>query len=520
MLRLRHMLWFAALLACAVRADYISPSAQDVELTVYHEDRAGMESMADPIQYDDEAPGIAMVTETRTVDLAVGVSTIIFRGVSDRIVPQTAKLEGLPGHVVETNFDYDLLAPGTLLNKHVGKAVRLVRTDRKSDRSTETQGILRSGAAGPLLETNGSFEALYCSGMSERLIFDGPVEGLIDAPTLSMRVKVDTPGPRTVQLSYLALGMNWSANYVARVRPDGQHLDLSGWITMTNRSGATFAQAKTNVVAGALARLWEETQAPDTVTPRVRINCSRPTPPPPKMNVPRRRWGEVGNTPISVQEIIVTAAKRTESVPVALGDYKMYTLPGPTNIGPRQTKQVLLLDQQNVPFQKIYRYVHGSEDSEPAEVAKIVLRIDNRKPGLGRPLPAGKASVYERHDNRSVLAGQSLIRQGVPVGLPLELEIGRAMDIEIHTTHAEDPSAATAKGERSRARIRATIANGKSEAIQLEYSQRIEGESFRVVRQSRRHKLKSGVPQWVFNLKPGQSEILDYEIEWLYPHTP
>ena len=70
-----------------------------------------------------------MVSETRTVDVPAGISTIVFRGVADAIVPQTAAIEGLPAALLESNFDYDLLTPGAVIAKSHGERVQLVRTD-------------------------------------------------------------------------------------------------------------------------------------------------------------------------------------------------------------------------------------------------------------------------------------------------------------------------------------------------------------------------------------------------------
>ena len=58
-----------------------------------------------------------MISETREVDLPAGRTRIRFEGVADAIIPASAAVEGLPGAVIERNFDYDLLDPGSLIEK-------------------------------------------------------------------------------------------------------------------------------------------------------------------------------------------------------------------------------------------------------------------------------------------------------------------------------------------------------------------------------------------------------------------
>jgi hypothetical protein len=67
-------------------------------------------------------PGLAVVSEMRTVDLPAGRSRLSFRGVADGMIPQTAAIEGLDGRLVERNYDFDLLSPGTLIERTVTRA--------------------------------------------------------------------------------------------------------------------------------------------------------------------------------------------------------------------------------------------------------------------------------------------------------------------------------------------------------------------------------------------------------------
>src|SRR5262249_19105550 len=189
-------------------------------------------------------------------------NTLVFRGVAEAIVPQTAKIEGLPASILETNFDYDLSTPGALIAKSLDRHVRIVRTERKTGRVTEQDAILRSGPDGLVVDIDGEREPLGCGGLHEKLVFDEIPPGLAAEPTLSVRVVAPEGGKFTLRLSYLALGLNWSADYVARIAPDGKTLDLIGWITLVNHLSTRFANAPVQVIAGHLSR-DEEKKAPE-----------------------------------------------------------------------------------------------------------------------------------------------------------------------------------------------------------------------------------------------------------------
>jgi hypothetical protein len=70
---------------------------------------------------------LALVKDRRRVDLTGGVQRLSFIDVSAQIRPETALLTGGGVSVVEQNFDFDLLTPQSLLEKAIGREVRIVR---------------------------------------------------------------------------------------------------------------------------------------------------------------------------------------------------------------------------------------------------------------------------------------------------------------------------------------------------------------------------------------------------------
>ncbi|HIE53593.1 MAG TPA: DUF4139 domain-containing protein, partial [Chromatiaceae bacterium] len=76
---------------------------------------------------------LALVRDQRSVDLPEGVTDLAIRGVSGQLQAETALLQGLDDsdglQVLEQNFNYDLLTPQKLLEKHLGRQIDILRTD-------------------------------------------------------------------------------------------------------------------------------------------------------------------------------------------------------------------------------------------------------------------------------------------------------------------------------------------------------------------------------------------------------
>ncbi len=495
--------------------DIVSEHADATSVTLYHADGISTSDLlhAGANSYI-RSLGLAFITETRTVDLPAGPATIHFRGVTSTMVPQTADIQGLPTGMVERNFDYDLLSPGSLLAKSIGKTVQLVRKDPKTSKDIAQTAIVRSGPQGAVLEIDGKFEALHCSGLPEKIVFDNLPEGLSDTPTLSVRTLAPSAGRYTVTLSYIATGLNWSADYIAHIRPDGRGLDLTGWLTLANFSDTGFAHVPLAVVAGRLNTTGDDTpvdaapvvlatncwptdiswakQIPIAVSAFAGADKSMPPPPPPPapMNA------------VAQQEFKIIEAR-------ALGDYKIYTLPEPATMNARQTKQIQFLNQPDVTFEKVYRYRNGAD----ARSADVLIRLDNKaETGLGKPLPAGSISVMEHGpDSGLVFAGQAAIGD-TAVGLPMEIETGRAMDVAVVHRLTQSVKSGSGKTMRRADTFEITVENGKPIPVAFELQQYLY-DGARITDESRPHIVKAGNAVWPVTLGAGARVTLTFTLD-------
>ena len=513
----------ALLLGAPAAADVVSKAPDAVSVTVYRDRAATAASLR---AEGDETGGLAMIAETRTVDLPAGRTRIAFQGVADTIIPASAALTGLPGHLVERNFDYDLLDPGSLIEASVGQGVTIRRTNPRTGQVTEEPATLRSGPDGVVVETREGVEALGCGAGPQALVFDHLPPGLADRPTLSVIADAPRAGRYVLTLSYLAVQIDWSADYVARLSPDGATLDLTGWLTLSNRSGMSFADAPTSVVAGALARLPPD--LPDIAPKEVSAEC---WPMGTTSDIARRAFAgrmleaarmEAPAAPppmakVAVSEIVVTAEKRT--VQSNLGDYKLYSLVEPTTVAAMQTKQIRFLHQSRVKFEKLYVFradeIAGEGEGTVGEVsaAAVVLRFRNKtEDGLGLPLPAGMVSLRQTQVGRELYIGEHGVRD-VPMNEAFELEAGAASDVEAQGRVVSDQTIGKGAARREREALAFTLTNARPAPAAVELRQSPAREGFRVVAESSPHVLKNGDDVWPVTIPANGSATVSYTFE-------
>ncbi|QTC93326.1 hypothetical protein IFJ75_12020 [Brevundimonas goettingensis] len=528
------MLGLAVANPALAQVETVSAGAEKTAVVIYRDRVVNTSRLLEESQQswnELDRQGLALIVETRTIDLPAGETVIRLKGVATGIIPQTATLDGLPATVLERNTDFDLLSPGALLQKSVGETVRLVRTNPETGAEVQKTAIVRSGPNGAVLEIDGRLEALQCSGGPERIVFDRVPEGLSDQPILSVRTRAPTAGRYTVTLAYLATGLQWSADYVARINPDGRTLNLDGWITLANFGGTSFANAPVQVVAGNLNR--DDDSVP--VEPEV----IRKTPGCWPMDTTtggadvdevivtgsRLRGGFAMAAPMavdnladtSVDEVVVTGSRIVRMD--TLGDYKIYTLPEPTDVRARQTKQLRLIQREGVAFERIYQGRLSAWDDEEEQVQPLTLLVRMRNQtdrGLGLPLPGGGVSLIQTQAGQSLFTGQARFEDRA-VGLPVELGFGEAMDLTL--ANSMDRRDYSARDGHTRYVIRGVsiLTNDKPEPVEVEIvPQQYSYDSFRILSSNVRSVIgDGGYPVWRVRVPARGEARLTYAYEFV-----
>jgi hypothetical protein len=347
------------------------------------------------------ADDLALVTDVREIDVKGGRQRIEFQDVSAQIRPETVSLTAGDIAIIEQNFDFDLLTPAKLMEKAVGQAITLVRINPATGAETREQAQVLATNGGVVLRIGQRIEVLRDDGLPARVIFDKVPDNLRARPTLSVTIQGGHAGTRPATLSYLTPGLGWRADYVALYNEGDGKIDVQGWVTLTNSSGATYENAHALLVAGAPGRI-DSARQPNTW----RAPQPRPT----------------------LQQAGTESGSRER-----LGDYYLYPLAERTTIANMQTKQVSFLDVGGVPAEHGYEFRNrwlGTTET-PQSAKSIYSFSSSVHAGLGDQLPAGVLRFYMR-DKRGnpQFIGESRIDH-TPMGSTLSLATGDAFDVKV-----------------------------------------------------------------------------------------
>ncbi|MBY6128570.1 hypothetical protein KUW15_07580 [Qipengyuania aquimaris] len=426
----------------------------------------------------DMPRGYAMISETRTVTLPPGRSTILFEGVAEGMVAVSAIVTGLPGGTIEKNRNADLLSPAALVDRTLGNRVTITRQNPATGASQSEEAIVRTRADGGLvLQTSAGYEAVRCSGLPEKLTFDGVPPELSARPIFNIDTVSETGGTYEVVLTYLSWGFDWEANYVAQLgegRRDGTFdMGLMSWLTVLNDNGQSFEDAELMVIAGdiAIESDFEELAEPPearglylTCYPIGSTSRGSPIPnygppPPPAPPPPPMSDGFNGDA------IVVTASRIRRSnlesaSPIAvlseeamareeqLADLKLYRVPRRVTVASKGMKQVAFLSREAVRTRWLYeaecdleqRWYEVEEMDDLDETEIKLLTRNEEDYGLGASLPLGKLNAFESTSEGPQLVAELDLRD-YPVGQEIDLDLGESAKVyaECGFTHEDDP---------------------------------------------------------------------------------
>lgn len=348
---------------------------------------------------------LGLVKDNREIRLAVGMHEIRFMDVASQINPTTVHLKSLTDpqglKILEQNYEYDLLNPQKLLEKYIGQKVKIFEKHYYTGEEKIVEAILLSTNGGAIYQIDGSIHL----GHRGRVILPAIPDNLIAKPTLVWLLQNRTYGFQTIEASYLTGGISWKADYVFVLSSKDNGGDLTGWVTIDNKSGATYRNATLKLVAGDIHRAQNQ----------------------------RRLYGAMDRA--------AKAARSMESLreftEQGFFEYHLYTLQGKSTIKDRQTKQISLLSATDVPVKKQFIY-YGAQEyyrnryGMPISNQKIgvYLEVSNKKENrLGMPLPKGIVRVYKADDGGSLqFVGEDRIDH-TPKDEKIKIKMGEAFDI-------------------------------------------------------------------------------------------
>lgn len=452
-----------------------SNDQQAVALTIYNSD-------------------LALIKDTRKVNLNTGINTLAIRDVSAQIRPETALLRSISAqgslNLLEQNFDFDLLTPAKLLEKYVGKTVGLVKTHPTTGAETIEQATVLSANNGAVLKVGNRIE----SGINGRIVYDDVPANLRDRPTLVTMLNNKGANQQTVELSYLTGGLAWKADYVAELSPKENSIDLSGWVTLTNTSGATYKNAKLQLVAGDVNRVQEHVMRPMVKAMR------------------------------SDAMMAEAAAPMQEE---SLLEYHLYTLDRPTTVAENQTKQVALLSASGIPARKELvlkgaDYYYQSQYGEIGTKMKVsvFVEFENKEASkLGMPLPKGVLRVYKKDNaGNAQFVGEDFIDH-TPKNETVRLKLGEAFDVTAdkkQTDFKSLPRPTKTSKTTYESSFELVLKNAKKEKVTVIVQEPISGD-WKIISENHAHtKVNSHLAQWSIDIPAEGKTTLTYRAQVKY----
>lgn len=344
----------------------------------------------------------SIIKERRTITLEAGRNILRLSEMPHTLNASSVRLSSLTDpegfRVLEQTFSYDLATSEALLRRFLKKTVS-VRHQGEVIEGT----LLAFDDAHLTVKTPSGPETLPRA--EARITLLSLPEDLQLTPTLEWIVEAEKAGTHEVELSYQVEGLGWVADYSLVLAEDGKSGDLSAWVTLDNKTGGSFPQARLKLIAGAVNFL-----APMTITAgfaKIKGDYD-------ERQV--RREAAQGFTQKSFFE------------------YHLYTLSRPVDLPARSVKQIELFPPR-VGKAKRQLIVDSSQgfytNGGAAQGASIEVTLKNDEAsGLGIPLPKGRVRIYQRDDadDSLELIGEDRIDH-TPKDEEITLRLGRAFDV-------------------------------------------------------------------------------------------
>jgi hypothetical protein len=430
---------------------------------------------------------LAVVKERRHLQLDGQRSTIRFTDVAKKIDPTSVFFKSLTDpagtSVIEQNYEYDLVSADKLLDKYIDKPVAVITED-----GSRYTGDLLSFDRGQLVIQGA--EQLYMIGRADNVRnveFSKLPDGLLTRPTLVWQVATNRPGRHLAQVTYQTSGLSWEADYSAVINPEDTQLDIKGWVTINNQSGAAYRDAAVKLIAGDVRKVQQPKQM--------------------------------------IRERAMALAARAEADAAGFEqksffEYHLYTLGRPTTVNENQIKQIELLAANQVPVTKRYLFEPGGRywhrrygDKDEYKVNVFIEFRNDEQSNLGMPLPKGRIRVYkaDEADGDLEFVGEDQIDH-TPRDEELKLYIGDAFDLVGEKTVTDRKG-----GQRWRQEsIRIALRNHKQdEPVTIRVREHLGRQNWTIEQNSRPfEKVDADTIRFDVPVAPGGESVVEYQVNY------
>jgi hypothetical protein len=358
-------------------ADIVVPhNSSALNITIYNNDRA-------------------FIRDKRSVQAFKGQHNIIYQGIPHSVITQSV-IPQFDNEVqlFSQNYIYNTISLDSLLKNSIDTPVQYYT-------NTLEHPELRTGtllAINPIVVQDSSGSIITLNSGSQ-IVFDAIPKGMITKPSLVWNANIANGGMLGIDLKYLTKNISWSSDYVLNLQ--NNILNLKGWITIKNDSGADYNNAHISVIAGD-------------------INLAR--------------------SPVKMRAYASHIATADSITSESLSGYHLYTIPFTESIKNKQQKQITFIDKKNINYtqygvnnnQSFHNY--GTQKIKFNNVIEFQNTADNN---LGIAIPKGVVRMYQNSRNGTThFIGESAL-DNTPRNETITLTIGTLFDVvgEKRITH-------------------------------------------------------------------------------------
>ncbi len=439
--------------------------------------------------------GAALIRDRVALELEAGLNEVVLRDIAATIDPSSVMLRPVDGgerlNVLEQNFLYERSDARALLAPFIDQSVELV-----DGAGAKVSGqLLRLLDDSAMLRTGENALALVKLHEIQRIVFPSTPDTAI-GPALRLLVESASAGESQAALSYLAGGLDWSADYNIFLSDDQRSLDLTGWVTLANRSGRAYEKATLKLVAGDMQRIEQEAQFSEARAMALDMAGS-------------------GGGGVAQRELF---------------EYQLYEVGRPVTIADKQTKQIQFVSGAGVPAEILYVFdsspnyggyyspITYVEDYGGSQPVRSFLEFEtDAETGLGADLPAGRARVYGSDvDGASLLIGESRVNH-IPQGQAVRLGLGAAFDLSGEREHTDFRMMSRLV---AREEFEIRLRNHKDdEAVAIIVPERLfRWRDWEIIESSQDFvKVSASTVEFSVTVEPGAEATLYYTVEYSFP---
>jgi hypothetical protein len=357
----------------------------------------------------------AVVRDTVPLDLHAGSNDVRFADTTAQLEPDSVILRDPAGkadfQILEQNYRADAVSQGLLLSLFEGKTIDFLVPGPGGAQVVQGK-IVRSGylpQGAPIIEVDGKLRF----SLPGQPLFPPLADDAVLKPALDWTIRSDQPAKFDAELAYVTAGMKWQADYSLVSPKRGDQIDLVGLVTIDNRSGKVFTDAKIKLMAGDVNKIQRDVEE---------INGA-------------------------IFDLSDGKDKKAEAVTEkAFDEYHLYSLPRPTTLHDQETKQIEFIRAEGIDSKTIYIYdgananygarFQGYPGNQPDYGTQsnpkvwVLREFKNSEANhLGLPLPKGRVRFFRRDsDGQLEFTGENVIDH-TPKDETLRLFTGSSFDL-------------------------------------------------------------------------------------------